>query len=284
MPKHTFKKFERNQAPPRFRIGKIDLQILKDLTSYRFLDTKQILTLHPDYSARTVRSRLQLLFHSGYVERPSGQFSFYEHQHLIYSLAKKGAALVSQDKVLPPVTTKRPNEMGVSFMRHSLMISNFQAALRLALEKTEGSKLAVWRDLGAIDAIYCEGERMPIAPDAFFTIEAKNYFMHFFFEADRSTMAMDRMLNKFKGYWNWRLEDGQKRKLDIANFRVLTVCLSEERAQHLRRIAAKANGKETGSDMFWFACEKSFSLQNPESILTPIWRSAKGEGLRQLLE
>jgi len=283
VPKHVFKKFERNPAPLRFRIGAVDMQILKDLTSYRFLDTKQILTLHPDYSARTVRSRLQLLYHAGYVERPRGQFSYYEHPHLIYSLAKKGAALVSQDKGLPTVTD-RPHEMGVSFMRHSLMISNFQATLRLALKKAEGFKLAVWRDLGAIDAVHCEGERLPIAPDAFFTIEAKDYFMHFFFEADRSTMAADRMLNKFKGYWNWKLEGGHERKLDIPNFRVLTVCLTEERAEHLRQITAKANGRETGSDMFWFACEKSYNLENPDNILSPIWRSAKGGSPRHLLE
>jgi hypothetical protein len=137
------------------------MQILKDLTSYRFLDTKQILTLHPDYSARTVRSRLQLLYHAGYVERPRGQFSYYEHPHLIYSLAKKGAALVSQDKGLPNVTD-RPHEMGVFFMRHSLMISNFQAALRLALKKTDSFKLAVWRDLGAIDAVQCQNHMICI--------------------------------------------------------------------------------------------------------------------------
>jgi hypothetical protein len=259
------------------------MQILKDLTSYRFLDTKQILTLHPNYSARTVRSRLQLLYHAGYVERPRGQFSYYEHPHLIYSLAKKGAVLVSQDKGLLTVTD-RPHEMGVSFMRHSLMISNFQAALRLALNKTEGFKLVVWRDLGAIDAVHCEGERLPIAPDAFFTIEAKDYFMHFFFEADRSTMAADRMLNKFKGYWNWRLEEGSKRKLGISNFRVLTVCISEERQENLRQIAKKADANQAGSEMFWFAYEKSYDIGKPESILQPIWNTPKNDNPRHILE
>lgn len=259
------------------------MQLLKDLTAYRFLDTKQILTLHPDYTARTVRSRLQLLYHAGYVERPRGQFSYYEHPHLIYSLAKKGAALVSQDKSLLTITD-RPHEMGVSFMRHSLMISNFQAVLRLALKNAEGFKLAVWRDLGAIDAVHCEGKRLPIAPDAFFTIEAKDYFMHFFFEADRSTMAADRMLNKFKGYWNWRLEGGQKRKLDIANFRVLTVCISEERAENLRQIAKKADVNQTGSEMFWFACEKAYNLENSEKVLEPIWKTPKNENPHSLLE
>jgi hypothetical protein len=283
VPNQRFKKFERSQIPPRFRIGAIDLQILNDLAAYRFLDTKQILNLHPDYTARTVRSRLQLLFHSGYVERPIGQVSYYEHPHLIYSLAKKGAALVSQNKELP-LPVNKPKEMGISFMRHSLMISDFKLALTAALKNNSQFKLAAWKELGAIDAVNCEGERLPIAPDAFFTIESKDYLAHFFLEADRSTMTRERMLNKFKGYWNWRLEEGQKRKLGIANFRVLTVCLSEERVESLRQIAKKAGGGQTGSDMFWFGCAKSYGLESPENILTPIWRSAKGESLRHLLE
>lgn len=101
MPKHVFKKFERSQTPPRFRIGAVDMRILKDLTSYRFLDTKQILTLHPDYTARTVRSRLQLLYHAGYVERPRGQFSYYEHPH-IYRHVPGWELNIQQLQEVPP--------------------------------------------------------------------------------------------------------------------------------------------------------------------------------------
>lgn len=284
MPKHRFKKYERSQTPPKFRIGSADFKILELLSDYRFLDTRQILDLCPGQAERTIKRKLLNLFQAGYIERPIQQFSCFKPSgYLVYSLGKKGAALVSQNNG-SAVKAKSSREIGVSFLGHSLMISGFRTALSVALDKNSQSKLRAWKDLGLIDAVHCEGERLPIAPDAFFTIEDKDYFTHFFLEADRSTMTLERMLNKFKGYWNWRLEGGQKRKLGISTFRVLTVCISEQRAENLRQMAAKANGKETGSDMFWFACEKSYSLENSKNILTPIWKSAKGDSLRHLLE
>jgi len=203
--------------------------------------------------------------------------------HLVYSLGKKGASLISQNKGLA-VEAKPSKEIGVSFIRHSLMISDFRLVLEASLKGSREFRLAVWSELGPIDAVQCEGEHLPIAPDAFFAIEHKDYVMHFFLEADRSTMTLKRMANKFKGYWNWKLEEGHKRKIGIANFRVLTICLSQERVENLRQVAAKVNGRETASDMFWFAEAGAYGIQNPENILTPIWRSAKGEGLRHLLE
>jgi len=255
---------------------------LKDLAAYRFLDTRQIIELHPDITVRTIRSRLQLLFHAGYVERPVGQASYYEHPHIVYSLAKKGAALVSPNDGLP-LPPKSTRELGVSFMRHSLMISNFAAVLKLALQNA-GAELVVWRELGAIDAVHCEGERLPIAPDAFFTIKDKSDFLYFFLEIDRSTMVSEKVLRKYKGYWNWWIQGGQKEKLGINKFRVLTVCISQERADNLRQITKKADDRQLGSNIFWFACEKLYDLKNPESILTPIWKTPKNEDSRHLLE
>jgi len=284
VPKHKFRKFERSQTPKSFRIGEIDLAILNDLFANRFLDSKHIIALHPEFTARSVRSRLQLLFHGGYVERPASQFgSFHPAIHLIYSLAKKGAALVAEGKnQLAP--GKQPKDAGVSFMSHSLMISDFKTIIELALKNNGQSKLYSWKEPGVIGGVYFEGERLPVAPDAFFTIEDKGDLLHFFLEADRSTMTLERMLNKLRAYWNWRAEGSHTRKFGISNFRVLTVALTEERKENLREIAKKADASGAGSDMFWFACEKKYSLENPESILSPIWRSAKGESPRHLLE
>jgi len=284
VPKHRFKKYERSQTPPKFRIGSADFKILELLSDYRFLDTRQILSLCPDQAERTIKRKLLNLFQAGYIERPIQQFSYFKpSEYLVYSLGKKGAALVSQNNGLA-VKAKPSREIGVSFLNHSLMVSGFRLVLKLALEKNSRFKLRVWKEPGLIDAIHYEGERYPIAPDAFFTIESEEYLMHFFLEADRSTMTLERMLNKFKGYWNWRLEGGQKRKLDIANFRVLTVCISEERAENLRQIAKKADANQAGSEMFLFACEKAYNLENSENILQPIWSTPKDDNPRHILE
>jgi len=108
--------------------------------------------------------------------------------------------------------------------------------------------------------------------------------MHFFLEADRSTMTSERLLDKYKGYWIWRAEGGQKAKLEIPNFRVLTICLSQERADNLRKIAKKADDNQAGSEMFWFACESSYSLKEPETILEAVWKTPKNDNPHYLLE
>jgi hypothetical protein len=282
--KHRFKKFERSENPPGFRIGETDLKILKLLADCRFLDSRQITAFFRSQSSRNIKKRLQFLYHGGYIERPGQQMATYKlSDYLVYSLGKKGASLVSQDKG-KIIESKPSKEVGVSFMRHSLMISDFRLALEAALKNNGTFKLAVWREMGAIDAVHCDNCRLPIAPDAFFAIDHKDFVMHFFLEADRSTMTLERVANKFKGYWYWKADGGHTQKIGINSFRVLTICLSDERAENLRQVAAKANGRETGSDMFWFARANAYDLQNPENILAPIWRSAKGGGLRHLLE
>lgn len=203
--------------------------------------------------------------------------------YLVYSLGKKGASLVSQNKGAK-IEAKPSKEIGVSFMRHALMISDFRLVLEAALKNNDTFKLAVWRELGPIDAVHCNGERLPIAPDAFFAIDHKDYVMHFFLEADRSTMTLERMANKFKGYWNWKIEEGHKRKIGIANFRVLTICLSDERVENLRQIAKNADANQAGSEMFWFTCEKTYNLENADAILEAIWKTPKNDNPHHILE
>lgn len=284
MAKYRFSKFERSQIPLKFRLGPNDFLILQDIAAHKFLDSKHILALHPEMKERSLQSRLHFLFHGGLVERPASQFTYFQKStHIVYRLTKKGAELVSQSKGTNE-EIKKPKDAGISFLQHSLMISNFKTIMELALKNIPGTNLAIWEEPKVIDAVYSEGERLPIAPDAFFTLEDKNCYMHFFLEVDRSTMALERMLKKYKGYWNWRLEGGQERKLKIPNFRVLSISRTEERKENMRRIAKRANDRETGSAMFWFACEKSYNLKNPESVLKPIWQSAKNDDWHHILE
>jgi DNA-binding HxlR family transcriptional regulator len=258
--------------------------ILQDLAAHKFLDSKHILALHPEMKERSLQSRLHLLFHGGLVERPPSQFTYFQKAaHIVYSLTKKGAELVSQNKGIVD-QPRQPKDAGVSFLQHSLMISNFKTVLELALKETGHSKLSAWREPKVIDAIYSGGERLPIAPDAFFTIEDEDCLMNFFLEADRSTMAFERMMKKFKGYWDWRAEGRHKEKLGISNFRVLTVALTEDRKESIRKIAKKADDSQNGSEMFWFACENSYNLEHPETILQPIWKTPKNEDLHHILE
>ena len=279
--KQRYKKFERSKIPPKFRISKTDLKILQDLANYRVLDTRHISSLHPEVSKRTIQRRLKLLFHAGFLERPIKQFSQYKYpSYIIYTLGRKGAKLLFPSER----TTKLRKKVKPAFLWHSLMISNFKVILTLALKNKTESKLINWQEDNLTDRVYLEGERLPISPDAFFTIEDKDDFLHFFLEANRSTMQGKRFLSKMQAYWQWWLEEGHKEKFDISVFRVLTITISKKRKENLRKITKRADDRQKGSEMFLFTCQKDYNLEKPESVLKPIWQSPKDNSWHHLLE
>lgn len=285
MPEQRYKKFERAKTWPKFRIIETDLKILQDLSNYRFLDSRHILTLNSEIAERTLQRRLQFLFQAGFLERPIYQFSqFKTPSRIIYTLGKKGVELLFSDKTIRINWSRKSKTLKPIFLWHSLMISNFKVILTLALKKQKESKLVNWRQENLADKIYVEGEKLPLSPDAFFTIEDKNDLLHFFLEADRSTMPEERFLNKMRAYWQWWKEEGHKDRFNISIFRVLTITISKERKENLRQITKKADDSRKGSEMFLFACEKDYNLETPESILKPIWQSPRDDKYHHLLE
>jgi len=280
-----YRKFERAKTWPKFRLTETDLKILRDLADYRFLDSNHILALNSEASQRTIQARLRLLYHSGFLERPIHQFSQYQTpSYFVYTLGKKGAELLFSEEEIKRAWSKKSKAVKPLFLQHSLMVSNFRVILTLALKKKKESKLVSWREENLFDNVYLEGEKLPISPDAFFTIEDKNDWLHFFLEANRSTMPEERFLNKMRAYWQWWKEEGHKDKFNISVFRVLTINISESRKENLRQITKRADDNRRGSDMFLFACEKDYNLEEPETILKPIWQSPKNDNLHHLLE
>ena len=276
-----YKKFERSKTPPKFRISEIDLKILRDLADYRVLDTRHILALHSEIYPRTIQRRLQLLFQAGFLERPVYDSQYKSPSYIVYTLGRKGAGFLFPGQ---RITKWSQQELKPLFLKHSLMISDFRVILTLALKGKKESKLVNWREENLTDSVYLEGERLPISPDAFFTIEDRDDLLHFFLEANRSTMESERFLKKMRAYWQWWQEEGHKKKFNISVFRVLTITISEERKENLRKITKKADERERGSEMFLFACQKDYNLEEPESILKPIWQSPRDDTRHYLLE
>ncbi len=277
MPVHRHKKFERSKEPPEnVRIQPRDLELLRDIAEYRFLDTQQILALYPT-SPRNVRLRLLKLYQDGFVERPRAQKTFpRSKQFLIYSLGEKGKELVSVSR---KEFSKQSKEVGFPYLAHAMMVSQFRATLTLALRKYPSHpKIERWlQGYDLRDELASHGGRPELVPDAFFTIKDKDEFLDFFLEADQSTMEGKRMLAKMRIYWKWWRGLRHEKTLGIKNFRVLTITKSEERAENLCHITKQADDRRTGSNMFLFLSEKKYSLEKPEAVLSPIWTSAKGE-------
>lgn len=288
MSSHRHKKFVRSKDPPgRLVIGERDLRILRALAEHRFLTSEQIFALDGG-GRRNLQRRLQHLFHLGFVDRPAQQLSFDRPQsHIVYGLGDKGADLLCERLAWPrgKVDWNAKNrQASASYIWHGLIVSDFWTVLTLALRGNPATVVNWQQGAELRDHVTVEGKRLAIVPDAFFTIEEGDDLLHFFLEADRSTMTLKRFWGKMRAYWEWWKDQRHIEKFGIERFRVLTITLSEPRKESLREVTRRADDLRRGSAMFLFACEKSYNLHEPPSILRPIWQCPRDRRWHRLLE
>jgi len=281
------KKFVRSEVADPLQLQPRDIELLHNVGEFRFLNTPQILALHKG-GERNLHRRLISLFQHGYLDRPKSQTSAkLSSAHMVYTLGRKGAELLSKDaKEREGVFRRlRENERTLPLIAHSLMISQFRICLTLAAEKS-GIKILRWlqgQDLKELLRTV-HGDHPSLVPDAFFTLEDKDEVINFFLEADKGNMQRGIFVKKLKGYWSWRSDDRLKEKLRLNHFRVLTLTPSERRSDSLRNAGKDGDPRGTGSAMFLFASEKQYSLSEPKNILEPIWKSPKDEAHHTILE
>ena len=207
---------------------------------------------------------------------------------MVYALSNKGADVLADE-----LGVERGNidwrannrRVGYQHILHALMISNLRSTLTLALEPRKHTALKTWKQGPELKAVtIVEGRRVAVIPDAFFTVEHEGHDLHFLCEVDRSTMTTKRFLRKLSAYWYWWKEGGHRRELGINRFRVLTISISDRRKENLRKIARNADDRKQGTAMFLFACERSYSLDEPETILNPIWQSPVNDTWYSILD
>ena len=281
----------KKQDAPVFRVQERDIEILQLLADYRFLETPQILAL-TGRGYRNLQRRLQYMFHAGLVDRPPRQQDYlWAPRPMVYALGDKGADLLAERLQVErgKVAWQEKNrQVGLPFVDHTLMTSNFRATLTLATKAARGVELVDWRQGTELtDRVQVDGEWFPIVPDGFFTLKVgdkKSPVRHFFLESDRSTMDHKRFFRKVFGYWQWYKSGGHTQKLGIPHFRVLTLTISEQRRDNLRVLTRGADDRKKGSEMFLFACEKDFSLEDPATILGSIAQCPKDATWHSLIE
>jgi hypothetical protein len=137
----------------------------------------------------------------------------------------------------------RHNELAEIGIRHSLFVADIHMHL-LILTRTGPVKIEVWREGQTLfdSVVVSKGEpALPVRPDAYFVLhhtgqpEGKNR-LHFFLEADRSTMNHTRMATKISAYLAYYEQGRHARKYPgIPTFVVATVTQTPSRADELRR-------------------------------------------------
>jgi hypothetical protein len=290
-----YPRFKRTKGEkPGFELQPRDCEIIKTVYDYRFLNSEQIKAL-VEGSNQVILRRLQKLFHHGYLDRPQQQALTVASgsKKIIYALGNNGADVLSEKYAIDrgEINWRTKNyEVKKSYIDHAMMISHFRVILTLALKGMLHTKLLFWdqgKELGDHVFVkdYREGkQRIPVFPDAFFGIEDPNGKMYFFLEADQSTMTNNRFLHKMRGYYHYWRQGRHTEKYRIKYFRVLSITKSRQRADNLRTITKQADERQKGFSAFWFTSEENFSLEEPGTVLKPIWQTPVNEGYHHLLE
>lgn len=293
-------KFKRKpQQVGGLRVQKRDIEIIRLVYDYRFLNSDQIQAL-VNGSEQGILRRLQKLFHHGFLDRPPSQivYPLTGTQKMVYALGDKGADFLANEFGIDRGEIKwneKNKEVKDRHIQHTLMISNFRLSLKLALDKTSNTDLLFWQRENRSelkDYAYTQDKqgrqrKIAIVPDGFFGLKdtEPKPNMYFFLEADQGTMDNARFLRKMRAYWVWGVKDkGHAKNFGIKSFRVLTITKSEQRKENLRKTTKNADDWQKGSPMFWFTSEQNYNMEKPESILKPIWQTAKDDRHRSLLD
>jgi len=283
-------RYKRAETPPAMVLTERDKEIVKSVYTYRLLTCGQVETLlfspdgNQDHPTKTsiCRKRLKLLYQHEYLDRihlpiVPNQGS----RPVVYCLAEQGAQLVANEQGVerPSVAWRRKdNDVDIYFLDHSLRINDVRIAVTLSA-KRDGWVLTRWvteRELKSLGERVRDPARpdrsLPIAPDAYFTLERGDKRASFFLEVDQATEANKRFKAKIQAYLVYVTSGAYQERYQTKSLRVLTVTTGEKRVVNLKSTTEKVEG----SDFFWFT---TFDLATAEGFLTaPIWRIAGQDG------
>lgn len=312
-------RFVRATSAPAMQLTARDVEIVTHVAEHRLLSSQHLITLYPDRSPQKTLRRLRLLFDHGYLDRPPVQrvrrfFVSGSFPH-VYSLGRKGAALLADRRLAPPERWAQKNrELTDRFFDHTLLISDIAVAFRAGATAHEGARVIPYREIldrspedtrtmqhahrwrvAAKKEQYRalpESAEIGLIPDGIFGLEHGGKSTYFFLEADRGTMPIERgtgrgrlslkgtsLLKKFIAYHETRRAALHTRRYGMKGFRVLTVTTGSP-----KRVAEMVKAVQqlpSPHGMFLFATLDAVRSDNP--LLMP-WMSGTGEPVHLLAQ
>lgn len=283
--------WERSATPPSYRLQPRDMDIIRAVFQHRFLRPAHIHALLGG-SEQHLKRRLRFLWQDRYLERPRSLRPLKVlTEEIVYGLGKKGAQLLQHLKPELRVAeldwTETPKkQVGLPYIDHQLGIATFFVALRVACQEAGigfkwGGHFKRRRHRLAVP-----GTRQVLLPDGYFVLEFPGRgAIHHFLEFDRGNVSLERMRERYEGYFRVRKEKDRAPLLrrgkhwdhNIPHFRVITVTNDEDYLQSLRRIAREI-GRNRAHRRSWralmFTHLGAFDLEEPAKLLSPIFRYA----------
>jgi hypothetical protein len=296
------------ESLPPLRLMARDVAIVETVYDCRAATTNHVATAH--FSPTTLTKcdeRLRKLYHHGFLLRTEQPSSVFEpNKPLVYWIDRRGLELLAQIRgVNPSEIHWNPNQhkVGNQFLYHLLDTNTVRIAIRKAAE-THGYTIIDWKNEEILRAehkndivtfINAQGntQTTTVIPDDYFLLEKplpeehRSRILRLFVEIDRRTVTGEAntssisqrdWAHKIRAYLAYFRSDAYIKRYGSTAGRVLIVTTGEKRAQHLREITEKNDGKAK----FWFT---TFSQVRPETILTtPIWTVASWESTYSLTD
>ena len=125
-----------------------------------------------------------------------------------------------------------------------------------------------------------------ISPDAYFAIRWAGKTRHCFLEVDRSTEELDRLTGKYVNYW-WYLQSAELQSMADPDDALIVLFVTTGRQRLANMVATLRNLQKPnrtqrgGKGVFWFCLEGDYDLENPASILGPIWKTVNASNVRR---
>ena len=268
-------RFRRVEEPPPFQLTARDVAILHAVARYRFLSSTLIIRLIGGSQQQILR-RLQLLFHHGYLDRPTSQIAQLAHafdlgnRPFVYGLGRAGAQVLAEAGI--PLKEKldwttKNSRATAQFLAHTIETAETMIAFELACRDEGAPELIDHHDLLPYlpeetrddDAPFHvrvelktarEALTIGVIPDRVFSLAFTDRTrLNFALELDRGTMDIkSRQLvgkssfrRKLLGYYQLWREGLHTTQWGFKAFRVLTVTPSETRIENM--IAAQKRNR-----------------------------------------
>lgn len=300
-PSNRRRRFRRegSEDRPPLRLQDRDRDMIKLAHDYRLLTSRHFQLLIQGSGQKLLR-RFQKLFKHHYLDR----IQRLGNLPMVYALASRGAdeltemGLIERGKIN---WSDKNRHLAEHFMAHTLMVSDIRCLMTVALRTIPDITLQSWVNEGELrHDVLIEGPQKRkmvahIIPDGSFVLEkprpggGKPLQRHCFLEADRGTEAgSSKFREKVQAYWTFWQEGDYEKTYQRKGFDVLVVCRGEKRRDNLRRITQGVADRpeDQGLERFHFAAEPSYTLDDPSTILKPIWLSGRKDDdtLHHLLE
>lgn len=281
-----------------------DIAICTWVNKYRILSSEQIVAI-VNGTKQVILRRLNLLFHTGYLERVRLENS-HQNTAMFYGLGNKGALKLSEcfGYNFPKTDVGRKNrELKDKYVQHALEVNEFLIAIQVAcrnhpdLEFIDEEELVKHRPIPSTKiqqamkwpvivnpGEFGQKEKMGLAvvPDGVFAIRCRKKgqvkVSFFFLEIDRSTMPIKRsdfgqtsFYRKFIGYITSYRYQLFGKYWGFNSVRVLIVAKSKERIANLLSLGQELHPKRRGYRLFCFAGTKAICTKTADQVLGRIW-------------